>query len=303
LHPAALHGGETVSAWPWDERSRAPLRVGLAVVATSDLVSLGVDVGHTRPLLVAMDVAIGIAALVAFATSRWPITSGAIALVAIGAVAEAQAALLGGPQRHVFASGAALAGWLAGLAWGRGLPRVGEREDLAEAGAIGTLAATYVGAGTSKLLATGFSWADATTLRAVLLAQRRVTDHGFFTRLADYVVEHPSASRALAVATLLIQLGAFLYFVHPAVRIAWGALLLSFHVGVFALTGIGYRSNVALLLIFTFPWPRLFRSIPSATAQPRDAEVERRALVAAIAVAAVLVALAWLVPLRRFTLR
>jgi hypothetical protein len=294
--------------------------VCLALIAATDLVSLVTDLWHThaggavhplaprllvalggRPLPLLLLALVGLSALALLALGRRQIASGAAALAVLAVLAECQAALAGGPHRVYFAVGAVLLGWLGGLAWGRALSRGAVREDLAEAGAIAVLAATYVGAAVSKLLAHGFSWADESTLRSVLLSQNRVTEHGLLARYATLVIEHPGLSQALALAALLIQLGAFLYLLSPALRVLMGTLLLSFHLNVALLTGINYRANFFLLLLFSYPWPRRWPTREAAPLPARDPVVERRVLIAASVIVVVLVALAWLLPLRAYT--
>lgn len=312
----------------WDGRARAPLRAGLAAAAALDLLELAAQLRVTHPsaashplapaLLLALGghraaivlgAGVGLGALLCFAAGRAQLGAGALALGVLAFFAESQAALLGGPRRSVFAVGAMLLGWLAGLAWGRGLGGGAAREDLAEAGAVATLAATYLAAATSKLMAQGLRWADASTLRALLLSQHRVSERGWSARLVAGLVEHPGLCRALALATLAIQLGAFLYLVSPGWRVVLGSLLLLFHLTVSELTGITYAANLALLTVFSFPWPQLLPpgwmpvlpDTPPRGRDPRDPIVERRVLLAALSILVAAVGLAWLLPVRDYT--
>jgi hypothetical protein len=102
-------------------------------------------------------------------------------------------------------------------------------------------------------------------------------------------------------ATLAIQLGAFAYVLHPTLRVIWGTLLIAFHHQVSLLTGIAYDSNLWLLLLFSYPWARLARAAPVPA--PSDPVVARRVLVAAVVLAATALALAWILPIRAYTVR
>jgi hypothetical protein len=250
-----------------------------------------------RPALLVALGALALVALVQLARGKAQLAWGTLALLLLALLAESHAALVGGPGRSTFASGGMLLGWLVGLLWGRALDGTRRREDLAESAARAVLAATYVAAALSKLLAHGVRWADDTTLRAIVLSQHRVSDHGLLWRYTTWVVERPGVSQALAAATLAIQLSAvFLLSSSRSLRAASAALLLLFHLNVGLLTGIGYASNMLLLVIVAYPWPRL----PS---EKRDPEVERRVLIAALGAVVVLLVLAWLTPLRGYTLR
>lgn len=310
---------------PWDGLSRAPLRVGLAIVAAFDLLSLANQLRHEAPgpashplapgwllglgghaAFVWGAVALAMGALVAFAAARAPLRSGVLALAVLALFAESHAAIVGGPQRNVFASGAALLGWLCGLAWGRGLGATA-REDLAEAGAIAAFAATYVAGGVSKLAARGLGWADALTLQDLLLAQQRVSAHGAGARLAAALVERPDLCRALALATLVIELSAFLMLVAPRPRAVVASLLAGFHLAVGLLTGIGYLGNLRLLMLLGLPWPRLLERLPvpslppAPPPPPRDSVVERRVALAALVIVLAALGLAWQSPIRDYT--
>ena len=307
----------------WDGRSRAPLRVGLAVAAALDLISLAGHLqtssgrGGALPLapgwLIAVGThaaaiwivaALGAGALVCFALGRAPLRSAALALLALGLLAESDAVLMGGPRRHVFAVGAVLLGWSIGVAWGRGLGGP-EREDLAEAGALATLAATYFAAALSKLTARGLDWTDDLTLRDLLLSQRRVSDHGLFASLAATIVAHPGICRAMAVAALVVQLAAVLMLISRSLRVLVGGLLFAFHFQVWLLTGILYMGNLRLFALLCVPWTRLplladlLVGLPAPGSPPLpDTVVQRRVALGALAITAAVVGAAWLVPSR-----
>jgi hypothetical protein len=300
----------------WDGRSRAPLRAGLAVITALDLAWL---VGELRrasgspappgasalmmsfwahPWLTWASAFVIVVALAAFALGRAPLRSATLALAVLALLAESHAALRGGPHHNVFAVGVALLGWSIGLAWGRGLGGRA-REDLAEAGALATLAATYVAAAASKLAARGLDWAEPLTLADLLLSQHRVSDHGVGASLVAAIVAHPGVCQALAVTTLVIQLGAPLMLAGPRARVVAGGSLLAFHLTISRLVGIGYVGNMMLLALFCVPWPwffpRLLAGLPAAPPVPEpEPIVARRVAVAAMAILVAAVGAAWL---------
>lgn len=308
---------------------RRHLRLGLALVAAVDLVSVAAQVATTpagprshplapalllapgdHPILVATIAIPGLLALLGFARAWHPLRSGGLALLSLALLNESHAALIHGPSRPYFFSGALLLGWLGGTLLARLVhrhqpPSLTRDERLAEAAALACLAAIYAGAGLSKLLHSGVSWADQQTLRAIVLAHHRVADNSLIGDYAHFITARPHLSQLLATLTLVVQLGAPLMLVGPRLRAAWGLLLLGFHVQVTLLTGIGYVQAKLLVPLFTLPWPALvarLRRHPPPPDPPLVAPARAaRTLGLAALVLAVLAALVWLSPLRRYT--
>jgi hypothetical protein len=270
------------------------LRAGLALLVALDCVLVtrqlfALTSAHHAAIYITD--AVVIAALALFAARRAELLSGFLALIGMAVLVGAHTLFSHGPHRSLFASGAVLLGWLGGTIYSRALGT--RRDDLAKIGATAALAAVYVSAAASKLVAQGFGWADTTTLRAVLLSQRRVDDT---SRLGELVIAQPAISQLLAAATLVIQGGAFLMLFGRRIRAVWAALLIGFHLSVMLTTGIAYSRNMMLLALLGFPWP----DEPEPT---RDLPTERRVFFAALTIAITLVALSWLLPLRRYTLQ
>ena len=310
-------------------QGRRHLRLGLAFIAAVDLVSVAIQVATTtpgprshplapalllapgdHPVLVAAIAIPGLLALLGFARAWHPLRSGALALLSLALLNESHAALIHGPSRPYFFSGALLLGWLGGTLLARLVhrdepPSLPRDERLAEAAALACLAAIYAGAGLSKLLHSGVSWADQQTLRAIVLAHHRVADNSLVGDYAHFITARPHLSQLFATLTLVVQLGAPLILVGPRLRAAWGLLLLGFHVQVTLLTGIGYLQAKLLVPLFTLPWPALLARLRRRPA-PRDPPIAitpraRRILGLAAGVLALLAALVWLSPVRRYT--
>jgi hypothetical protein len=311
---------------PYDGYSRAPLRVGLAVVGAFDAVALAVQIHvvppsaissplaprallslHDQAAPLGLVVAVALVSLALFALRRCVVLGGVGAVAALGVLSECHAALLGGPRRAYFFSGAMILGWVFGTTFARGVatgtPRraVSGEERLAEIGSIAVLAATYTGAAASKLLLGGREWTDGNHLRAILVSQHRVDDVSIVARYLRLVVDHGSVALALGAATLVLQLGAVALVVSPKLRAAWAVGLLGFHVNVWLLAGIFYAEATALLLLFGFPWGAMTHRAraeePPFVVAPG---AERRTGIAALAVVAALVVVAELGPERRY---
>lgn len=274
-------------------------RVVLAAVVAVDVVELAAQAGGEGHAVPGIAIALVAAAfLAAFARGRSPLATGLAALAALAVLESVAAAFSFGHQRVHFASGATLAGWLVGLAFARAATQaesgdhgaVVERGDaFAEAGAIAGLAATYVDSGLSKLLNGGLAWADASSVQTAILTQHAVDDSSPLGRYSAFVVEHRGAAFALASATLVLELGAFLMIVGPRIRAAWAVLLVGFHVNVSLVTQtIFYVQACVLLLAFAFPLDRA----PPPVVAPGRSRLAVRATARWVVVA---VAAAWLV--------
>ncbi len=98
-----------------------------------------------------------------------------------------------------------------------------DREQLAEAGAVGVLAALYVGSGVSKVLNGGIGWADQTTLRSTILAQQVLGGWRWVEAYRAAVIEHARLAQVLAAGALVIELGGFLLLVNRSLRVFWGS--------------------------------------------------------------------------------
>ena len=260
-----------------------PLRSGLALVAAIDLAVLAVVVGTTtpgtpvpaatpaalrlfvhHPLPVLIVAAAGFAGLFGFGRGgRRSVVGGVVGLVALGLLAEAHAALAGGPMRTFFTSGAMLLGWLFGetLATSSlGSSELGDsaraqvRESLAADGARGVLAATYVASGLSKLAASGASWIGPVGLRAIVLSQRPLDDSSILGAYAGAIESSASFATALAALAVVIELGAVLYPFSSRLRVVWGTLLLLFHLNAMLVLRLLRPEAMMLIALFSYRW-------------------------------------------------
>lgn len=309
---------------PFGDHSRALLRVGLAGV---NLFAVGLvaqlihrhpwNESLTNPLVVPMVrhfqqpvllgawTAVGALLLVLFAAGVRPLLTGLLAFAAEFVLQFQFNQLDGDAMEMFYLPGSALLAWCLGLAlakrlWGASAgPRA---EVLAEAAAAGVMGATYALAGASKLAKSGLGWADATTLRAYLLSLGRFDPDSWRGAFFDLVVGRPALTFVLVAAVLLFQLTAFAYAYSRLTRAVWGTFFVGFHLGVLLLGHIHYDTNLALLVLFSYPWPAVARLLgrraPAPLAAPVDAAArEWPVLRRAIRGAAVVALAAWLLPL------
>jgi len=279
----------------------------VATVAAWDLVGVAIDLlgrgdapGHPHappwliavaqaPVLVVVLLLVGLGGLLVAMRRR--VLGFVVALASSAVLVEALAAATDGPWRARFFVGAALLGAVLAESWARwaGAP-AGLRARAAETGALAMLAATWCGAGLSKLAGAGLSWADTTTLRAIAVGHAHVDAPG----LAQVVVDTPALARALAIGTVTIQLAAPALLLGARARLLVGLGLVTFHLGVAAVTRIGYWQPVVLLAIFVLPWGHW---LPARAVDPLAEPLDPRARVRAssrlsVALAA-LAMLAW----------
>ncbi|HEY8379797.1 MAG TPA: hypothetical protein VIK91_25075, partial [Nannocystis sp.] len=200
----------------------------------------------------------GLVATLAFARRRAPILGGALALVALGLLSHAHAALNGAPWRHLYYSGIGLLGWLVGLGFARarGLP---DEQRHAFVVTVALLGAAYFNAGLSKLLLSGLEWLAGDTLRHTVVAQDGLLGAGRLHDLRLALVDTPALAAALATATVALELGGLLFLVGPRARALVAAGLVLMHLSIFVLTGIAYVESIAVLIIFAWPHPELMR--------------------------------------------
>ncbi len=273
----------------WDGHSRAPIRVGIALVAGIEWFVECIQVGwqsqdpeHFMPrgdlaqwlatLPGAVWVIYGMiaAGLWALASDRRPIVGGLWALAWAALLSEWQTQIFGSPSRNAFFPGAAVAGWVLGELWAHAVaderdttPHRVTRERLGEVGVLGCIAAAYVGSGLSKLLASGAGWADGAQIRALVLWQQPVADWAWIEAYRSLVLQEPAVAVAASVATLVIETGALVLLLGPRARLAWTVAILGLHINIIVLCTMPYLEPMALLLLVAVPWPRVLGRTPA----------------------------------------
>ncbi|MBS2015739.1 MAG: hypothetical protein JST00_22825 [Deltaproteobacteria bacterium] len=102
--------------------------------------------------------------------------------------------------------------------------------------------ATYVVAGVAKLRSGGGAWLSGEALGDWLVfdALRKAELGSFRSPLAAFVASRPPIVQALAIVTLVVELGAPLALVGPRASRAWCAAAWLFHLGILATMAIGF---------------------------------------------------------------
>lgn len=219
--------------------------------ASSELVGW---LSHSQWVLGLAWLVVGVS-MIQFGRKRAPLVFGVVGLMALEVLVASQTLVFGGAMRVLYSGGATLLGWLIGLGYARWTSEAKRSTDerLAEAGALGCFAATYLGAAVSKLASSGVAWLSAAELPAVILSHSSV-DPSIFTVYGEAVVHRPWLAQALVAATLVIQLGAVLMLFSTRLRAVWSVLILLFHLNVFLILHIPYIPAMMLAVGLAYPW-------------------------------------------------
>ena len=232
---------------------------------------------------------------------RGDLLAGALACLGIGVCYETHTAIYGSIQAEILTGGACLFGWLVGARVMRSARRV--RDTVAEDiggfyGALGVFSAVYVAAGLSKILRTGFEWADGGMVRYILMAYLPA-ESSLHARLIAFLLAHGGITTFLGVFTLVFELGAVAVLFGPRWRALVCFCIFGFHVSLRVLLGMSSLAVLVLPLAFALPWPRLARrwQEPEPTLTVTHAGL-RASVLQFAAIALLLAVLAWLTPVR-----
>jgi hypothetical protein len=246
LRDGALHGGAALT--PAREARVARWTIGVTACFDAAILSWFASRDAHLPAIATIACFLAAASLFFDFARRERLISGLLALLILIGLSEA-ARMLGpnSAQHNTYASGAVLLGYLAGAAFARRLPATDE-EPFSVAAARGALAALYVSSGISKLRASGFGWLSAAPVQSTLAVLSPI--EGWRGGLAHWLIEQPALCAGIAIATVVIELGAFLLLARGRIRPLWAALLIAMHATIALLTPVVYERNVILLAVF-----------------------------------------------------
>ena len=270
---------------PYDGFSRTPLRVGFALLCgliffgeTHSVASMARDGHYTLPAG-SLDVlpsnpafawcifAFILGGLGAIALDKRSLPAGIWALCWMSVLSYWKRELAGTPSRNSFFPGVMLLGWVLGLAWARAVAGAEAdkpegrafRERLAEAGAMACIAAGYTSSALSKLLASGFDWINPHQVRWLILSQEPLGHWSWLTSYRNLVLENPSVAWFSAFMTIVIEGGGFFLLFGPRLRLLWTGMIWALHLNIIFLCVMPYVEPMSLLLLFSVPWPRIFK--------------------------------------------
>lgn len=168
-------------------------------------------------------------------------------------------------HQDFYQGGALLIGALIGESYARmlGVRAEGGRLQALEArrfgmtGALAMLAASYMAAGSSKVLTGGISWATSAALRLMILSHSDVEGGLLATAIPNWAAASPHLCLALEMGTLVVQLGAFMLIVGPRARRLWASLIVAFHLGIYLTSHILFVTPMLFAAVVAFPWARV----------------------------------------------
>lgn len=247
----------------------------------TSLGSYGVIAG-SLPAMVAL-IATTLVALWRFLGSRASLAAGLIALAGMKVVGETFARIFSVHHQDFYQGGAMLAGVVVGEAYAlwEGVRPDRSRADALEArrfgmtGALGMLAGSYMAAGTSKVLVGGLGWATSSAVRLMLLSHAEVDGAAWSLAISRWTADSPYLCMALEVATLIIQLGAFMLVIGPRARRLWALLIVAFHAGIYLTSHIFFLSPMMFAVVVAVPWARL---MPWRRADSEDPGEEKQGI-------------------------
>jgi hypothetical protein len=110
-------------------------------------------------------------------------------------------------------------------------------------------ACTYVVAAIAKLKLAGAAWLGGELLRGQIAFDnlRKIELGSSFSPLGVWLVRHPVVFAPLAVATLVVELGAPLALAHRRVALLWSVSAWAFHVGVGLMMNIAFPYQLAFV--------------------------------------------------------
>jgi hypothetical protein len=121
-------------------------------------------------------------------------------------------------------------------------------------------AVAYFFCGAAKVLTTGWRWALSDNMQNVLYdGARSPKTHA--PELARWIADHGGAARAVAVITLVVELGFPLALVFVRLRPIAVASVVVLHGGIFVLLGLDYSAWVGTVAALFVDWPRYWMVI------------------------------------------
>jgi hypothetical protein len=269
-------------------------RIGLLVILVIEAAVLGYaawSLQRFKPILdgnpvylwlasssVAMTLLYGatVGALVGFLGRRGRLVWGFVALAGMKILFEVFATMYSAHHQDFFQSGAILLGFVLGEAYAYciGLRESrGDDEWLAckqfgATAAIALFAATYVAAGTSKIIYGGVSWIDSSTIRLMVAAHTEIGTGAWKDAIGQWVAASPEFCSFLQIGTVIIQVGSILLVAGNRIRTWWAILIVLFHLGIYFPSNILFLQPLIFAAILAFPWRRVMTRSAGREAPP-----------------------------------
>ncbi len=239
-------------------------------------------VAHNLPVALAVG-AVTLFALFRFLGSAGSLAAGFVALAGLKICGETFERVFAVHHQDFYQGGIMLLGAVVGETYARMVGVRAEADDeqrletrrFGMTGTVAMLGASYMAAGTSKLLGGGVSWATSSAVRLMILSHSDVEGGLIATAIPNWAADSPYLCIALEFGTLIVQLGGFMLIVGPRARRLWAALIVAFHAGIYVTSHILFLSPMLFAAVVAIPWSRILgidhSNLPGELEQQRPA--------------------------------
>ncbi len=112
---------------------------------------------------------------------------------------------------------------------------------------------TYFLTGLQKMVSSGPAWVLSDNLRNVMYAAP-LTEHPVVDDVSRYIADRPTAAHAVALITIVVELGAVVALVLPRARVAYVVAIACLHGGIYLTHGLDYSMWVGTAAIVLIDW-------------------------------------------------
>jgi hypothetical protein len=127
----------------------------------------------------------------------------------------------------------------------------------------------YFLSGFQKLVSSGPAWVLSDNLRNVMYAAR-LDGHAPTDQVSLFIADRPAVAHLVALATLVVELGAVVALVRPRLRPGYVLTVTVLHLGVYVTHGLDYSMWVGTTAVVLIDWDGLLRRAMAARSAPRS---------------------------------
>jgi hypothetical protein len=126
----------------------------------------------------------------------------------------------------------------------------------------------YFLTGFQKMVASGPAWVLSDNMRNVMYGAH-LGGHAPTDRVSLFIADRPALAHLVALATVVVELGAVIALLRPRLRPAYVVAVTVLHTGVYLTHGLDYSMWVGTTAIVLIDWDALLRRvIPLSTSRP-----------------------------------
>jgi hypothetical protein len=118
----------------------------------------------------------------------------------------------------------------------------------------------YFLSGFQKLVSSGPAWVLSDNMRNLMYAAR-LDGHAPTDRFSLFIADRPAVAHLVALATIVIELGAVVALLRPRLRPAYVGAVAALHAGVYLTHGLDYSMWVGTAAVVLVDWDALLRRV------------------------------------------